>query len=368
MSAAPAEPHAPLRRTRRRQERIRFIVPDSRFGVITMTNRLFFAAVISCAAGVAKGETDEGDALSSPDWPMFRGNARSTGVAQGSLPEKPEVLWSVDVTEPVASTAAIVDDTVYVCDDGGTLHALAVKSGQSLWRHQTGEPIRSSPTVSGGLVFFGDSLGVFHAVDAQTGELRWKYETKAEIVSSANPTQDRVVFGSYEESGQVFQLGGFIHMFAVTGMVLAMAVAIFKYRLYDIDLIINRALVYSLLTLLLTAVFFISVVLIQSLVRLITGQDSPLSIVVSTLLIAALFNPLRRRIQEFIDRRFFRRKYDAVQTLAAFAQTARDEVDLEALTGELTRVVRQTMQPDRISIWLRDPRPSKKRLSFGRKS
>ncbi|RLT39980.1 MAG: hypothetical protein DWI57_09280 [Chloroflexi bacterium] len=134
---------------------------------------------------------------------------------------------------------------------------------------------------------------------------------------------------------------------------ISIAIAILRYRLWDIDILIRKTLQYALLTALLALAYFGSVVLLQSLFRSLTGGQSPAVVVISTLLIAALFTPLRRRVQEFIDRRFFRQKYDAQQVLAAFAITARDETDLAALTGELQRVVQETLQPEGISIWLR---------------
>jgi len=137
------------------------------------------------------------------------------------------------------------------------------------------------------------------------------------------------------------------------GIPLAIAFAVLKYRLYDIDIIINRALVYGTLTATLVALYFGGIVLLQRLFVALTGQRSTLAVVASTLIIAALFTPLRRRIQSFIDRRFYRSKYDARKTLEAFSAKLRDETDLEALNSDLVGVVRETMQPTHVSLWLR---------------
>ena len=130
------------------------------------------------------------------------------------------------------------------------------------------------------------------------------------------------------------------------------SVAVLRYRLFDIDVIIRRTLQYTLLTSLLGLIYFGGVLLLQSIFRTITEQDSQVAIVISTLGIAALFNPLRTRIQDFIDRRFYRKKYDAERALASFVRTARDEVELDHLTGTLTRVVEETMQPEQVNLWL----------------
>jgi hypothetical protein len=132
-------------------------------------------------------------------------------------------------------------------------------------------------------------------------------------------------------------------------------VAVLKYRLYDVDLIINRTLVYGALTAALVLVYLAGVATTQAAFRLLTGQDQQpsLAVVGSTLVIAALFSPLRRRIQAFIDRRFYRRKYDAARTLETFSAKLRDETDLDRLGGELVRVVQGTMQPAHASVWLR---------------
>jgi hypothetical protein len=141
----------------------------------------------------------------------------------------------------------------------------------------------------------------------------------------------------------------------------AVGVAILRYRLYEIDLLINRTLVYGLLTAMLAAVYFGGIATTQTILRVLTGQQElpQLAVVVSTLLITALFNPLRRRIQSFIDRRFYRKKYDARKTLEAFSAKLRDETDLAALNDELVGVVRETMQPAHATLWLRPETASK---------
>jgi len=145
---------------------------------------------------------------------------------------------------------------------------------------------------------------------------------------------------------------------------LSLSIAILRYRLYEIDILINRTLVYGALTVMLALVYFGGVATTQVILRTITGHEEQpqLAIVVSTLVIAVLFTPLRRRIQSFIDRSFYRRKYDARKTLEAFSAKLRDETDLDALSDDLVGVVRETMQPAHVSVWLR---PEAQKSGYG---
>jgi hypothetical protein len=150
-------------------------------------------------------------------------------------------------------------------------------------------------------------------------------------------------------------VGQAVFIVAGTAIPIAIGIAILRYRLYEIDLLINRTLVYGTLTASLAAVYFGSVAATQAIFRVLTGQEQQpqIAIVVSTLVLAALFSPLRRRIQGFIDRRFYRRKYDARKTLEAFSAKLRDETDLYALNSELVSAVSETLQPAHVSLWLR---------------
>lgn len=152
----------------------------------------------------------------------------------------------------------------------------------------------------------------------------------------------------------LFRLGIWFLIAFIGGIPIASFFAIVRYRLWDIDIIIRRTLVYSLVTLVLALIYFSSVVLLQRVFTAVTNQESPLAIVISTLVIAALFNPLRQYVQTFVDRRFYRQKYNAQQVLTRFAHTARDVTDIELLRDELVQVVTETLQPESLEIWFKD--------------
>jgi hypothetical protein len=148
-------------------------------------------------------------------------------------------------------------------------------------------------------------------------------------------------------------IGDMIVNAAVLAPFIGIGVALVRHHLYDIDVIIRRTLLYTAVSAILAIVYLGSVILLQQLFSSVTGQQSAVAIVISTLLIAALFAPLRHRLQALIDHRFYRQKYDAAQTLAQFAQTARDETDIEALQAELLRVVQETLQPQSVTVWFK---------------
>ena len=221
----------------------------------------------------------------------------------------------------------------------------------SLWRYPLLNALVSAGLLAGP-VFFVQIYRYLRVSDAAQ-----RQQTKWVVLGMGTAGAGYGVFIALDlllPSGLLVSLLGNTAFFALMLLIpISIAVAVLRYRLYDIDILINRTLVYTLLTAILAAVYFGAVVLLQRLVVALTGEKSTLAVVASTLLIAALFNPLRRRIQFFIDHRFYRRKYDARKTLEAFSATLKDEMDLDAMSDDLVGVVRETMQPAHVSLWLR---------------
>jgi hypothetical protein len=194
------------------------------------------------------------------------------------------------------------------------------------------------------------------ATEVERLQIRWIIYTSTVAISGAFLTW---VVAPWVNVWWFYWVSYTTEMVGLVALPISIGIAILRYRLYDIDLLINRTLVYGPLTASLVALYFGVVILLQRLFVALTGEKSTLAVVASTLLIAALFNPLRRRIQSFIDRRFYRRKYDAAKTLEAFSAKLQDETDLDALNSELVGVVRETMQPAHVSLWLRPETSSK---------
>ena len=194
-----------------------------------------------------------------------------------------------------------------------------------------------------------------HARGVERQQIKWVAYAGALVASASLPTY--TVFEAMDLRW-LEMVGHMPALVGILGVPTAVGPAILRHRLYDIDRIINRTLVYGSLTAILVAHYFGSIVWLQIAFVELTGQRSTLAVVASTLVIAALFNPLHRWVQAFVDRRFYRRKYDARKTLEAFSAELRDETDLDALSDDLVGVVKETMQPSHVSLWLRpDPPP-----------
>jgi hypothetical protein len=226
-------------------------------------------------------------------------------------------------------------------------------SSMSLWRH----PLLNA-LVSGGV--FGAIVLVQIYRYRRVSNFAQRQQTKwvvLGIVAASVGYCMFVVLNLLQGGVLVSLLGYTAALVLLFLLMISIVVAILRYRLYDIDIIINRTLVYGSLTTMLALIYFGGVAVTQAIFYALTGQEEQpqLAIVVSTLLIAALFTPLRRRIQSFIDRRFYRRKYDARKTLEGFSAQLRNETDVDALSDDLVGVVRETMQPAHVGLWLREP-------------
>jgi hypothetical protein len=210
-------------------------------------------------------------------------------------------------------------------------------------------------TVALGAVVLSVFMRLRHALGVERQQIKWfAYAAAGSVIAGGVAYLIPIVV----DTPLWFERMGFaLNIAFIPAIPIAIGIAILRYRLYDIDRIINRTLVYGALSATLVALYFGGIVMLQRVFVLLTGQQSTLAVVASTLLIAALFTPLRRLIQGFIDRRFYRSKYDARKTLEAFSAQLRNETDLEALSDDLVGVVRETMQPAHVSLWLRPETP-----------
>src|SRR5215204_1634241 len=206
-------------------------------------------------------------------------------------------------------------------------------------------------TVALGVVVLSVFMRLRHATGVERQQIKWfAYAAAASVIAGGLAYLLPIVV----DTPLWFERMGFaLNIAFIPSIPIAIGIAILRYRLYDIDRLINRTLVYGSLTVVLILLYVGSVVALQGILRALTGQESQLAVVASTLVIAALFNPLRRRVQGLVDRRFYRRKYDAAKTLAAFSTRLRDETDLDTLVNDLVEVARGTVQPAHVSLWLR---------------
>jgi len=189
------------------------------------------------------------------------------------------------------------------------------------------------------------------AREVERNQIKWLFYAVALFTAAFIPT---VLLEAFSDEDSLWNILWLLGMLTIP---IAVAIAILRYRLFDIDVIIRKTLVYAVLTGLLALLYFGTIVLLQSSIGSLAGGESPLVIVISTLLIAAVFTPLRRRVQNVIDRRFYRQKFNAEQLLSRFAVRARDETDVEALTAEMARIVEEAVRPAGIHVWLAAGRP-----------
>lgn len=255
------------------------------------------------------------------------------------------VFWAVVLTACAAMVGAIFQPVLDDAPFEGVVNPLVMKPPDALLTalSSIGWPGMAASFLVAALAMI---LRLRRSRGVQRQQLKW-LAVAATVIPLASAAG---IIGYYLGFKVVAGIAATLSVFPVF---LAAGYAVLRYRLYDIDVVINRTLVYGSLTATLALVYFGSVTGLQRLLAPVVSQENQLAVVASTLAIAALFNPLRRRVQALVDRSFYRQKYDARKTLEAFSTRLRDETDLDTLRNDLTSLVRETMQPERVSLWLR---------------
>jgi hypothetical protein len=257
------------------------------------------------------------------------------------------VFWLVILTTCSAMVSGALDPVLDDAPFKGVINPLGVDAPRALVAtlSNIGWPGMAASLL---LAAFAMILRLRRSRGVERQQLKW-ISAAAAVIPLASTAGVVCYYLGYET------VGGLLATFSFVPVLFAAGYAVLRYRLYDIDVVINRTLVYGSLTVMLALVYFGGVAGLQRLLAPVTGQDSQLAIVASTLAIAALFNPLRRRTQDGVDHRFYRRKYDARKTLEDFSARLRDETDLDALGDGLVAVARETVQPAHVSLWLKPP-------------
>jgi hypothetical protein len=277
----------------------------------------------------------------------------------GRLPSRRwrPVVWLVvlNMVTQGASSAFLTERFIGFRDIGNPFHVAALDPFEAVYETYAETPLSILAVLLPAIALVAR---FWHSRGVERQQLKW-FVSSGVVVALTSISISFVLFFLGEENfrSQVLLTILFpLLTLALCGIPISIGIALLRYRLYEIDILINRTLVYGSLTVVLAASYEGGIVMLQHLFVALTGQESRLAVVASTLVIAALFEPLRRRIQDFVDRRFYRRKFDAAKTLDAFGTRLRQETDIQTINDDLIMVVRETIQPAHVSLWLRPDR------------
>ena len=277
----------------------------------------------------------------------------------GRLPSRRwrPVVWLVvlNMVTQITSSAFLTERFIGFRDIGNPFHVAALHPIEAVYETYAETPLSILAVLLPAIALVAR---FWHSRGVERQQLKW-FVSSGVVVALTSILISFVVFFLGEENfrSQVLLTILFpLLTLALCGIPVSIGIALLRYRLYEIDILINRTLVYGSLTVVLAASYEGGIVMLQHLFVALTGQESRLAVVASTLVIAALFEPLRRRIQDFVDRRFYRRKFDAAKTLDAFGTRLRQETDIQTINDDLIMVVRETIQPAHVSLWLRPDR------------